>query len=398
MAILAVTIAALMAAAGASPAAPTAALDGALGANFNEHYEDVDFAQLRRANDHWIRGFLPMQQIDLANPGSHRAIATTLEAERQGFATILTLKFQMKKTGIPTAGTPAFTRALNELDAVLPLVVGKVDILEIGNEPFIESPKNQHNRILNDFYEAMAHRVIAYRAQHCPGACRTRLFMGALNRLNDPTWRTATTDRWLAFVRETPEIDGVDIHPHIRSIEDSKAFLAYVLPRLRPDQKFIATEFSLVWYWRQHLGDRVPASFASRYDVPPDTKVWQEIAAAIAKPVPQREWNDLLTASPWFSAQRNYLADQVAMFRQTGRLAVATYGFKQGGSMTRRFGPDSVPWLLNSVIASRTVRPHADGTAGTNPYWFDEFRALTVPPANSAAMSGNATRLPHRSP
>ncbi|HEU4962100.1 MAG TPA: hypothetical protein VFT56_17050 [Sphingomonas sp.] len=384
MNILVTTIAALLASAGLSPAAPPAPLDGALGANFNEHYEDVDFAQLRRANDHWIRGFLPMPQVDLGNPGAHPAIATTLEAERQGFATILTLKFPMKKTGIPRAGTPAFERALSAVDAVLPLTVGKVDILEIGNEPFIESPKSQQNRVLNDFYEAMARRVIAYRAQHCPGACRTRLFMGALNRLNNPAWRTAATDRWLAFVRETPEIAGVDIHPHIRSLDESKAFLDYVLPRLRPDQKFIATEFSLVWYWRQHLDDLVPASFAARYDVPANTKIWQEIAEAIAKPVPQREWDDLLTASPWFSAQRNYLADQVAMFRRTGRLAVATYGFKQGGSMTRRFGPDSVPWLLNSVIASRTVRPAADGKAGTNPYWFDAFRILTVPPASSA--------------
>jgi len=376
-------MAALMATAGTSPAAPPAPLNGALGANFNEHYEDVDFAQLRRANDHWIRGFLPMPQVDLANPGAHRAIATTLNAERNGFATILTLKFPMKKTGIPQAGTPAFARAVRELDAVLPLVIGKVDILEIGNEPFIESPKSQHNAALNDFYEAVARRVIAYRAQHCPGACRTRLFMGALNRLNDPTWRNAATERWLEFVRDTPEIEGVDIHPHVHSIEDSKAFLTYVVPRLRPDQKFIATEFSLVWYWKQHLGDPVPASFAKRYGVSPNTKIWQEIAEAVAKPFSQQEWSDLLTASPWFSSQSDYLADQVKMFRRTGRLAVATYGFKQGSSMTHRFGPDSVPWLLNSVIASRTVQPQADGTAGKNPYWFDEFRELAAAPATS---------------
>ena len=389
MSILAAAMAALTAATGAQAAAPPAPLDGALGANFNEHYEDVDFTQLRQARDHWIRGFLPMPQVDPADPGAHRAITTTIEAGRQGFATILTLKFPMKETGIPRAGTPAFARAVRKLDAVLPLVVGKVDILEIGNEPFIESSKRQWNSDLNDFYEAMARRVIAYRAQHCPGACRTRLFMGALNRLNDPTWRTAATDRWLAFARATPEIAGVDIHPHVHALGDTQPFLTYVLPRLRPDQTFIATEFSLVWHWGQHLGDRVPASFASRYGVSPDTKIWQEIAAAIAKPFPQREWDDLLTASPWFSAERNYLTDQMAMFRKTGRLAVATYGFRQGGSMTRHgFGPRSVPWLLNSVIASRTVQPHADGTAGTNPYWFAEFRALTAPPAATASRTG----------
>lgn len=372
---------ALAALAAMSAAPAPARLDGALGANFNEHYEDVDFAELRRANDQWVRGFLTMPQIDPANPGAHPAITTTLEAERRGFDTILTLKWPMQKTGIPKPGTPSFARALRELDAVLPLVIGKVEILEIGNEPFIESKKAEQDRRLNDFYEAMARRVIAYRKQHCPGTCRTRLFMGALNQLWNPSWRTAATERWLEFARTTPEIDGVDIHPHVRSLAEAKAFLTYILPRLRPDQTFLATEFSLVWYWQQHLGDPVPAAFARRYGVPATTRLWQEIDQAIASPFPQQKWDDLLVASPWFASRKDYLTKQMAMFRNTGRLAVATYGFKQGSSMTRRFGPKSAPWLLNSVIASRTVQPHADGTAGTNPFWFDEFRRLTKPSA-----------------
>lgn len=364
---------------GAPSRAVRAALDGALGANFNEHYEDVDFAQLKRSNDQWIRGFLTMPQVNLADPGAHQAITSTLEAEKRGFRTILTLKWPMKETGIPAVGSAPFNRAMAELDAILPLVIGKIDVLEIGNEPFIEAPDDERDGRLNAFYEAMAHRVIAYRTQYCPGACPTHLFMGALNRLNAPTMRTATTERWLEFVRTTPELDGVDIHPHVRSLEDSQAFLAYVLPRLRSDQKFIATEFSLVWYWKEHLRDRVPAAFAVRYGFAPNTLVWQAIGQAIASPYPQSEWDDFLTSTPWYASARNYLTDQMVMFRQTGRLAVATYGFKQGGSMVKGFGPESTPWLLNSVIASRTVQPHPDGAESTNPYWLAEFERLTTP-------------------
>lgn len=109
------------------------------------------------------------------------------------------------------------------------------------------------------------------------------------------------------------------------------------------------------------------------------TPIWQAIDDAITKPFPQAKWNDLLTASPWFASQRTYLTDQMALFRQTGRLAVATYGFKQGSSMTHHFSAQSVPWLLNSVIASRTVQAPADGRDPTNPYWYDEFRALAIP-------------------
>lgn len=372
MSLLFAAMAALAAAASPAP------LDGALGANFNEHYEDVDFAELTRANDHWVRGFLTMPQVDPADPGHHIAISTSLEAERRGFPVILTLKWPMQKTGIPAPGSAAFARAEKTLDAVLPLVMGKVDIIEIGNEPFIEAPKTEWDHRLNDFYETMARRIIAYRGAHCAVGCKTRLFMGALNNLEYAKWKTPATARWLDFARETKEIDGVDIHPHVRSLHQAKAFLDYVLPRLRPDQTFLATEFSLVHHWKKHLTDRVPASFAKTYGVAPDTLVWQQIAAAIAKPVPQREWNDFLMQSPWFAGQCTYLSRQMAMFRDTGRLAVATYGFKQGRSMTRHFTANSAPWLLNSVIAGRTVQPHADGTAGTSPCWYDDFRRLTT--------------------
>src|SRR3546814_17846910 len=37
---------------------------GALGANFNEHYEDVDYRELDRAGAKCIRLFLPMPQVD----------------------------------------------------------------------------------------------------------------------------------------------------------------------------------------------------------------------------------------------------------------------------------------------------------------------------------------------
>jgi hypothetical protein len=272
----------LLAALAALSATTPAPLDGALGANFNEHYEDVDFAELRRANDRWIRGFLTMPQVDPADPAAHMAIETTLDAGQRGFSTILTLKWPMRKSGIPAPGSPAFARAEAALDAVLPLVMGKVDILEIGNEPFIEARRAEWDHRLNDFYEAMARRAIRFRAQHCADTCRTRLFMGALNNLDDPKWRTPATERWLDFARETSAIEGVDIHPHVRSLDQAKAFIEYVLPRLRPDQTFLATEFSLVQHWKRHLRDRVPATFAKAYGIAPETQVWQQIAAAIA--------------------------------------------------------------------------------------------------------------------
>lgn len=360
-----------------SSGAPGVNFDGALGANFNGEYQDVHFDDLTNAGTHWVRGFMNMTAVDPENAGAQLAISTSLTAENKGLHTILTLKWPFQNTGIPAPGSQQYAATVAQLDSVLPLVMGKVDILEVGNEPYWETPAEERDSRLNDFYEAMALHIIAFREAHCPGTCLTHIFMGALNQLNVASVQQSPwVERWMQFAHDTPQIDGVDIHPHVDSLDASRPFVDYVVQRLRPDQKFLATEFSLVWDWKAHMDDPVPAQFAQRYGKPSNMLVWQAIADAIQTPYTQQEWNDLLTLSPWFAAQSNYLDEEMTLFRSTGKLAVACYGFEQAASMTANFGANSVPWLLNSVYAGRTVQPNADGSTPTNPYWLAAFQRL----------------------
>ncbi|WP_143219836.1 hypothetical protein [Actinomadura sp. CNU-125] len=257
---------------------------------------------------------------------------------------------------------------LERLDRVLPHVLGTADVITVGNEPFIESMPAERDERLNRFYETVARHVIETRAEVCGADCSTHLFMGALNRLDQPGKRTPAVERYLAFVRETPEIEGVDLHPHVPDETLIQDFLDYTLPRLRPDQTFLVTEFSLVWYWQKHMTDRIPAAFARRHGYAPDTRVWQVIGEAIERPFPQRKWNEFLAQSPWFEAKEHFLRDQTERFRSTGRLAVATYGFRQIPSMTAGWSATKPPWLLNSVFATLTVRQRGQGmSARTTP-------------------------------
>ncbi|WP_211295064.1 hypothetical protein [Novosphingobium guangzhouense] len=358
--------------AGAAPS--TVHAQAALGANYNEHFEDVDYRDLERAHTRWVRIFLPMPQVD-AGAAQHGAVRTILEVGQRGYHTMLTLKFPYNRKDFPRPGSPAMARELARVDAVLPLVMGKVDILVIGNEPFIESRREDWDEDFNVFYEAIARRVIDRRRDHCGTRCRTRLYMGALNQLEKPDWRTPTTERWLAFVKATPELDGVNIHPHIDDIADSRAFLDYILPRMRPDQKFTVTEFSLVWWWKKQMKQAVSPAYATQYNLPAGTQNWQVIAAALKAPFPKAQWDDFLRLSPWFETRRHYIRNQMKIFRDTGRLAVATYGFKQGRSMSAEWGPNKTPWLLNSVFAGRTIQPDTDGGAAPNYAWIDDFIA-----------------------
>jgi hypothetical protein len=348
---------------------------GALGANYNEHFEDVDYRDLEKADAKWVRLFLPMPQLD-RGAAEHGAVRTILEAGGRGYKTIFTLKWPYPKRDFPKAGTPGFDREVARLDGVLPLIMGKVDILVIGNEPYVETGETYRDLDLNAFYEVLATRVIAYRTANCGADCKTRLYMGALNRLDLEKNRTASTERWMAFVKATPEIDGVNIHPHVPDIALSKAFLDYILPRMRPEQKFIATEFSLVGWWMQNMQKPVSAAFADKYQAPRTAQNWQIVKAALETPFPKAQWDDFLRMSPWFENRKHYIANQMRMFRDTGRLTVATYGFRQGGSMAAQWGPKKTPWLINSVFAGRTVRPNPDGSAAFNYAWIDDFRAL----------------------
>ncbi|WP_220446832.1 hypothetical protein [Nonomuraea deserti] len=347
---------------------------GALGANFNQNLDALDYRELREAGAQWVRGFFPMPAADEGDPADHFAIRTLTEAAGRGYDTLLSLKFPYNQKSFPAPGSKEMAAELARLDRVLPAVMGKADIMTIGNEPFIESLPAERDERLNAFYETVARHVIGYRREHCGAGCGTRLYMGALNRLDLADRRTPAAERWMAFVRETPEIDGVDIHPHVPAPESTQPFLDYILPRMRAGQTFLVTEFSLVWHWKRHLEDPVAADFAQRYGFAPGTKVWQVIKAAIDDPFPQRKWRDFLTSCPWFTSQSTFLRDQMRLYRGTGRLAVATYGFKQDDLMVRNFGPDKDPWLLNSVFATYTVKPRGDGTSAPN-YWLGAFKA-----------------------
>ncbi|WP_233627877.1 MULTISPECIES: hypothetical protein [unclassified Saccharopolyspora] len=362
----------------ATQARPTgsAAPDGVLGANFNGDAEIVTFPELQEVEASWLRGFYTMRDADKDDPAKQPQISKLLEAADRGYGTLLSLKFQYHEKEIPQPGTPAMDEELARVDKVLPAAMNRMDILTIGNEPFFETRDQDKNEKLNNFYEAVAEHVISYRDREFGPNCKTRLYMGALNRLDEPEWHTPATERWMTFVRETPAIEGVDIHPHVAKPENVQKYLDYVLPKLRPDQKFLATEFSLVLFWEDQMEQPVSGKFAKQYGFPADTKVWQVVDAAIDKRFPQQQWNDFLSMSPWYENHKHFLRNQVQRFRDTGKLALATYGIAQDDAMVTNWDKNSKPWLFNSLFASKTVQPGPDGLPGRSYGWIEDFRAL----------------------
>ena len=200
--------------------------------------------------------------------------------------------------------------------------------------------------------------------------------MGALNRLDLPAKRTLAIERFLRFIASRPEIDGVDLHPHMPTLQGHKAMLDYALSRIRSDQTFLATEFSLIWHWKKHLADTASSYYCSTYGFPSGTRVHQVISSAMQNPVPVEQWEDFLTHEPWYMDYRHFITDAMRLYKSTGRLEVATYSFCPMRHRKQPLPATGNPWMLNSVYAPSTVQIKPDGLRYENFPWAEEFRRV----------------------
>ncbi|AGP59463.1 hypothetical protein [Streptomyces rapamycinicus] len=356
---------------------------GVLGANFNEDPTRVDRDALNALDATWVRGFVPMDTIkDGTDPSRQRAIQNLLELREQGFGTILALKFQFSKEDqtVPSPTGEEMKAELAAVDEVLRTVLDKVDILTVGNEPFLETHAEERLTKLNPFYQEVAKHVIAYRKKRFPDGCRTHLYMGALNHLDDPEMISDATRDWIEFVNDTPQLEGLDIHPHVTSAQAAQKYLDYVLRWLDDDKKFLVTEFSLVNHYEKQMTRNIPADFVDAYekdlDITRETKVWQLLKLAAEQRFTQQQWNDFLRMSPWFESGKHFMRDEVRKYRETGRLAVATYGVVQQKAMVTGIDKDKKPWMLNSLYVPLTVQHDEGGELPHNYTVFDDFTSL----------------------
>ncbi|KAJ5279572.1 hypothetical protein N7478_004944 [Penicillium angulare] len=346
---------------------------GGLGANYNEKLTWINHKELQQVNATWIRGFIDMHQIDTKHVTQDPNIQALFRAIDAGYKIVLSLKWNYSELSFPLIGAAAHTIELQRLNAVLQVLMDKVNILVIGNEPFIEVQKGHADQRLNVFYESLADAVISFR-RGITDSSKPKLYMGAFNRLDLPVKRTQAIERMIRFIASRPELEGADLHPHMPTLQGHKSMLEYVLPRLRPDQRFLATEFSLVWQWKKHLADPVSNYFCDKYAFSKGVRVHQVISAAMQAPWSYEQWEDFLSHEPWYVLCSNFITDAMTLYRGTGRLEVATCGFCPMRLRKLPLPVDGNPWMLNGVFAPSTVRLREDGSRYENFPWAEEFR------------------------
>lgn len=369
---------------------------GPFGINLNEQIGvlsdavlDVNFPEIQ---PEWVRGFLDFYSLfdkDTLEPlpefDSSPDIARFIDIKNRGYKTVLSIKWNYRAKHTPTTMPSTAADLRKHQDALIALyekVWPYVDILVVGNEPFIESPGDKvpsRDPNIVSFYRSMLDATISYRENSAQKD--VPIFLGAFNRLELPHFQEAS-EGLLTLAKSTPEVHGIDLHIHHADGDFSamKKSIEFATARMRPDQRFISTEFSPMHYWKSKSPVELSPAFTRKYDLPKGMKVYEYLDKVLAtEPNPgavtREEWVDFVEMNHWYKElQIRYLADAYETFTQSPQFMLATYAFRQGFHGT--FDTTRDPWFLNAIFVNRTAQLRPDGSYELNRYYHHDFDRL----------------------
>mgnify|MGYP003664366840 CR=1 FL=1 len=348
-----------------------------IGLNFNEQLQFVDLQQISATNTDWVRGFVEFFQFyenrSLLN--SDERITKFLSLKPSGYKTVLSLKFPFKGKDYPVSNSQELNDYLNYLDVILDRLWVGIDVIIVGNEPFIETDEEDFGDDMYNFYVKASERVKAYSDAHT----EKPIFFGAFdNMYQDRRRNLPVLNGLLDYSKNTPWIAGVDMHIHHNNYNEMISALDFVNARLRANQKIIISEYSLMKHWRDNLNGLIPSEFASQYSYPSSWRNYQYIDAALKSPKARTEWVDFLSKSDWFESKKHYLLETYQdVFTTYDKFFLATYAFRQAYPFNTDFNSNTDPWVLNGIYVNRSVEPDSNtGQFQFNYTFIDDFRIV----------------------
>lgn len=362
-----------------------------LGGNVNENLDWLLPSLMDQSHAGWVRGFVPAFQFMRGERSfnSDAGLKTLNAAARSGRHVVLSIKWDCKARGedgrVPLPDSGKEKQWFKFADDLLDATRGSVSILVLDNELLIDTQKAD----LEPGPGGQVPMVVFLRrlAAHIAGEHRAAadgkplpIFAGGWTRLDlDAQRMLPATQASIDWVKRDPNIAGADYHLHQPDMRSSEEAMRYMHEQI-PNKPLIVTEFSLVWKWKAHLGDRIAAtpagvSFAHQYSLPPAMTVAEFFGGAFRNRVPQAEWIDFLKSQPWFEA--DYLA-RIAPELEANGVVVATYAFTlnpfaKPGGQGQRLDSNTNPWFLNDLFVPTLVSAPSPTQAAVNYGMFDCF-------------------------
>jgi hypothetical protein len=361
-----------------------------LGANVNEFLPALEDSLLEQSRTTWVRGFLPASPFITGKRmvSKDHGIRRLKECAQAGRRVILTIKWDLKAAGwrVPPPASPTEKAWFAWVDELLAAMRGKISMLAIVNELFIDTPPEDlvadaTGRIpMVDFLQRLTRHIGDVSHRDTP-----IIYTGGFTRLDTaPMQKHPATLAMIAWVNADPRVAGVNFHLHQRDFDQFEQALRFIRGQI-PSKPFIVTEFSLIQQYRAHLEDPLDEGFARSQGRSSERTVRDHINHCIAHPVSEAEWNDFIRSLPWIDP--DFLRRACALMDAYG-VRTATYAFSQKSSAGRRpLNRDDTPWLLNPFFIVCTARANKPGRAPVYIPWFEEYlrrqpRATALTPRN----------------
>lgn len=347
-----------------------------VGINVNGQYNLMKFENIDRSGTTWVRGFLDFFQLypDESQIEEDQRVQNYIRVSEEGYKNILSIKWNFSNKSFPDPSSSEMQDYLSYLDKLLDKTWKYTDIIVVGNEPFIESKRDERGDKLIAFYKKVANYVNSYRESSDRDI---PIFVGAFNNLYLDGWRTQAVNDLFSFANSNSWIAGVDLHIHYASIEQLDEFISYANLRIRNDQRILISEFSLKDHFRTKTDENIPEDFASEYGYDPDMQNYQYLDSALKENVSRQEWVDFLSSSYWFENRRNYLWNAYERFKSYDKFHIANYALRQSYPFNKDFTVNTDPWILNGLFANRTVEPDPETDQDQFNYaWIEDFEKI----------------------
>jgi hypothetical protein len=216
----------------------------------------------------------------------------------------------------------------------------------------------------------------------------------------------------MQYAANTTGVTGIDLHMHVSSYNGNNgaegtdpsgglvAAVQYAQSIFGKTKPMMASEFSLVNYFENYLGDDLSSSFLTDYpdpgeyylDVTGKRTVLGFINYSLSSgSVPSAEWYEFLKSGDaehptWFTDRalsqngvKNFLALSEAFF-SSNNFSVATYAMAQNSRgilySSNPANPSSIqPWPLNALFCDSTCTPNPTFNNSLNLDWIGDFWA-----------------------
>lgn len=347
-----------------------------IGINVNGQYNLMRFDNINRSGTVWVRGFLDFFHLypDESNIDNDKRIQNYIKVSEEGYKNIVSIKWNFSNKSFPEPGSSELENYKAYLDKLLNKIWPHTEIIVIGNEPFIESKREERGDELIAFYEEVGNHINDYRentSRDIP------IYVGAFNNLYLDGWRTQTVNDLFSFANSKSWIAGVDVHIHHAGIEQINDFLDYTDLRIRDNQRILISEFSLKDHFRTKMDETIPENFAVEYGYDPNMQNYQYLDRALKDNVPRQEWIDFLSSSYWFENRKRYLHNAFERFKSYDTFHIANYALRQSYPFNVDFTANTDPWILNGLFANRTVEPDPEtGQDQFNYAWIEDFQSI----------------------